>query len=91
MSPCVTFNKHNTYAWFRANVCDIAERDDYAPDRSRGRVRRLDARRRDSVGIIYRENRPTFEDRCGLPDSPITQLDLHSSAQQYAAIARAYR
>ena len=91
MSPCVTFNKHNTYAWFRANVCDIAERDDYAPT-DRGAA--FDALTRDGaipLGIIYRENRPTFEDRCGLPDSPITQLDLHSSAQQYAAIARAYR
>jgi len=91
MSPCVTFNKHNTYAWFRENVYDIAERDGYAPT-DRGAA--FDALTRDGaipLGIIYRENRPTFEDRCALPDLPIAQLDLRSCAREYAAIARDYR
>jgi 2-oxoglutarate ferredoxin oxidoreductase subunit beta len=91
MSPCVTFNKHNTYAWFRENVYDLAERDDYAPT-DRGAA--FNALTRDAaipLGIIYRENRPTFEDRCGLPALPIAQLDLRSSAQEYAAIAGEYR
>jgi 2-oxoglutarate ferredoxin oxidoreductase subunit beta len=90
MSPCVTFNKHNTYAWFRDNVYDLAARDDYAPHDRRFA---FDVLTRDGaipLGIIYRENRPTFEDRTGLPELPIARLDLRSSAREYAAIAREY-
>src|SRR5450631_3802130 len=90
MSPCVTFNKRNTYAWFKENVYDLAAREDYAP---RDRRTAFDVLTREGaipLGIIYREDRPTFEDRCGLPNAPLARLDLRSSAREYAAIARGY-
>jgi 2-oxoglutarate ferredoxin oxidoreductase subunit beta len=90
MSPCVTFNKHNTYAWFKEHVYDLTARDDYAP---RDRRTAFDVLTREGaipLGIIYREDRPTFEDRCGLPNAPLARLDLRSSAREYAAIARGY-
>jgi 2-oxoglutarate ferredoxin oxidoreductase subunit beta len=90
MSPCVTFNKHNTYAWFREHVYDLAERDDYAPHDRRAAFDVLTREGPIPLGIIYRENRPTFEDRTGLPELPISRLDLRSCAPEFAAIARGY-
>jgi 2-oxoglutarate/2-oxoacid ferredoxin oxidoreductase subunit beta len=91
MSPCVTFNKHNTYEWFKENVYDLTARADYDPLDRRAA---FDVLTRDGgipLGIIYREQRPTFEERCGLPAVPIARLDLRAPDLDYTAIARKYR
>ncbi len=91
MSPCVTYNKINTYAWFKENVEDVAARGDYAPN---DRVRAFEALTRDGdipLGIIYREERPTFEERTGLPQAPISRLDLTPRGDELASIQAAYR
>jgi 2-oxoglutarate ferredoxin oxidoreductase subunit beta len=91
MSPCVTYNKINTYAWFKDNVHDLAAAEGYAPS---DRLAAFDALTREGkipLGVIYKEDRPTFEDRTGLPEAPITGLDLGSSHDEYAAIQAAYR
>jgi 2-oxoglutarate ferredoxin oxidoreductase subunit beta len=90
MSPCVTFNKRTTYAWFKDNVYDLAARDDYAPHDRRAAFEVLTREGAIPLGIIYREERPTFEERCNLAATPIAQLDLRSSSRDYAAIAAAY-
>jgi 2-oxoglutarate ferredoxin oxidoreductase subunit beta len=91
MSPCVTYNKINTYAWFKDNVEDVTARPDYAPG---SRAAAFDALTRDGhipLGIIYKEDRPTFEDRTGLPETPIAHLDIRSPHAGYAAVQAAYR
>src|SRR5450631_632047 len=91
MSPCVTFNKHNTYEWFKENVYDLTARHDYDPLDRRAA---FDVLTRDGgipLGIIYREQRPTFEERCGLPAAPVARLDLRAPDLDYTAIARKYR
>ncbi|MEA2664702.1 MAG: 2-oxoglutarate/2-oxoacid ferredoxin oxidoreductase subunit beta, partial [Candidatus Eremiobacteraeota bacterium] len=91
MSPCVTYNKINTYAWFKENVEDLAARGGYAPG---DRLAAFDALTREGpipLGVIYREQRPTFEDRTGLPEAPLAHLDLHANRAQLAAMQTAYR
>jgi 2-oxoglutarate ferredoxin oxidoreductase subunit beta len=91
MSPCVTYNKINTYAWFKENVEDLTVRDGYAPN---DRLAAFEALTRDGnipLGIIYKEDRPTFEDRTGLPEMPIARLDIRRPTADYAAIQAAYR
>jgi 2-oxoglutarate ferredoxin oxidoreductase subunit beta len=91
MSPCVTYNKTNTYAWFKDNVYDLAARNDYAPS-DRGAA--FEALTRDGsipLGVIYRDERAPFEERCGLPADPIAKLDLRVCARDYARLADGYR
>jgi 2-oxoglutarate ferredoxin oxidoreductase subunit beta len=91
MSPCVTYNKINTYAWFKENVEDVTARADYAPG---SRSAAFDALTRDGqipLGVIYKEDRPTFEDRTGLPETPIAHLDIRTTHEGYAAVQAAYR
>ncbi|HEY4442327.1 MAG TPA: hypothetical protein VGN14_17840, partial [Candidatus Elarobacter sp.] len=91
MSPCVTYNKINTYAWFKEHVGDLTATDGYAPnDRSVA----FDALTREGpipLGIIYQEQRPTLEDRTGLPETPIARVDLAAQRPQYAAMLEHYR
>ncbi|GAC1544413.1 MAG: 2-oxoacid:ferredoxin oxidoreductase subunit beta [Candidatus Velthaea sp.] len=91
MSPCVTYNKINTYAWFKENVEDLTARIGYAPS---DRLAAFDALTREGpipLGVIYEDHRPTFEEQSGLPLPPIARLDLRASGAEYVAIQAAYR
>ena len=91
MSPCVTYNKINTYAWFKENVEDYTAREDYAPNDRAAAFAALMREGDIPLGIIYKEDRPTFEDRTGLPEMPIARLDLHADHGRFAAMQAAYR
>ena len=91
MSPCVTYNKINTYAWFKENVEDVTAREDYAPSDKVAAFQALTREGDIPLGIIYREERPTFEDRTGLATAPIARLDVRAPNPAYASIQNAYR
>ncbi len=62
LQPCVTFNKLNTYEWYKQRVYHIEP--DYDPeDRVEAFKRSLQWGDRIPVGIIYRNNRPILEER----------------------------
>lgn len=62
LQPCVTFNKINTYEWYRQRVYRIEP--EYNPeDRIEAFKRALEWGERIPIGVIYINNRPTFEDR----------------------------
>ncbi len=62
LQPCVTFNKINTYEWYKQRVYHIEA--DYNPeDRINAFRKALEFGDRIPLGIIYKNNRPTFEER----------------------------
>jgi 2-oxoglutarate/2-oxoacid ferredoxin oxidoreductase subunit beta len=62
--PCVTFNKLNSYEWYKQRVYHIEP--DYDPEDRVGAFRKaLEPEDRLPLGIIYKNNRPVFED--GIP------------------------
>jgi 2-oxoglutarate/2-oxoacid ferredoxin oxidoreductase subunit beta len=62
LQPCVTFNKVNTYTWYAQKVYHIEP--DYNPeDRVRAFQKALEWGERIPIGVIYRNHRPTFEER----------------------------
>ena len=91
MSPCVTFNKINTYAWFKENVHDIAADAEYDPSDRTHAFDVLTRTGRIPLGIVYREERPTFEDRTSLPSTPIAQLNIAAQNPKFAALQNSYR
>jgi 2-oxoglutarate ferredoxin oxidoreductase subunit beta len=62
LQPCVSFNKVNTFEWYRRRVYRIG--DDHDPtDRAAAFAKALEWGDRIPLGIIYRHERPTFEER----------------------------
>jgi 2-oxoglutarate ferredoxin oxidoreductase subunit beta len=62
LQPCVTFNKINTYEWYRQRVYHIES--GYNPeDRIEAFKKALEWGDRIPIGIIYKNNRQTFEER----------------------------
>ena len=61
-SPCVTYNKHNTYPWFRERVY---KREDEKHDSSNFQAameRAFEWGPRIPLGLFYKSERPTYED-----------------------------
>ena len=91
MSPCVTYNKTNTYAWFKENVFDAAQQPEYDPaDRSHA-FEVLTTSEKIPLGIIYHQERPTFETMMRLGDDPVVKQPLYGLQEKFAAIQRRYR
>jgi 2-oxoglutarate ferredoxin oxidoreductase subunit beta len=61
-SPCVTFNKVNTYPWFRERVY-MLEDEGYDPSDFMGAMEKaLEFDERIPIGLLYQTERPTYED-----------------------------
>jgi 2-oxoglutarate ferredoxin oxidoreductase subunit beta len=62
LQPCVTFNKVNTYEWYRQRVYHVEP--EYNPeDRLAAFSKSLEWGDRIPIGVIYRNSRPAFEER----------------------------
>ncbi len=79
LQPCVTFNKINTYDWYRQRVYRLDE--GYDPeDRVESFRKALEWGERIPLGVIYRNNRPTYEERIPVvADRPLVRQAFDSS------------
>lgn len=63
LQPCVTFNKINTYQWYRDRVYKVDDDPAYNPlDRSAAFSKSLEWGEKIPTGIIYKCDRPVYED-----------------------------
>jgi 2-oxoglutarate/2-oxoacid ferredoxin oxidoreductase subunit beta len=73
LQPCVTFNRVNTYEWYKQRVYQIEA--DYNPgDREAAFARALEWGDRIPIGVLYRNRRPTYEERVPqIKDAPLVR------------------
>ena len=62
LQPCVTFNKLNTYEWYKKRVY-IIEPQYNREDRAEAFKRSLEWGEKIPIGVIYENRRPTLEER----------------------------
>jgi 2-oxoglutarate ferredoxin oxidoreductase subunit beta len=76
LQPCVSFNHHNTFQWYRERVYKV-EADGHDPaDRAAAWARAQEWGDRIPIGIIYRHERPTFEELLQLGKKSAVELSL---------------
>lgn len=77
LSPCVTHNKVNTYQWFKDSIEWLDKDQSYNPKDKNQAFEKLNQEKKIPVGLIYVEDRPSFEDLV-LPDKerPIALSEL---------------
>ncbi len=62
-SPCVTYNKVNTYAWFRERVYRLEDTEHDPTDLQQAMERALEFGERVPIGLFYQvESKPVYED-----------------------------
>jgi 2-oxoglutarate/2-oxoacid ferredoxin oxidoreductase subunit beta len=79
LQPCVTFNKVNTYEWYQQRVYHVGA--DHDPrDRKAAFARALEWGDRIPIGVIFRNDRPAFEERIPmLKDRPLVHQPFDRS------------
>ena len=91
MSPCVTFNKVNTYKWFKENVYHLSDIEGYDPANRAQAFEVLTKPGKIPLGIFYREIRPTLE-QLSLKHAPepIANLEIEKIPADLAKLQDAY-
>ncbi len=73
-SPCVTYNKQNTYQWFRQRVYKLEEKGHDPHDMAAAYARSLEWGDKIPIGLFYEVQKPTYaEEEPGLKLGPLTQ------------------
>jgi 2-oxoglutarate ferredoxin oxidoreductase subunit beta len=71
LQPCVTFNKKNTYAWYKERVYKVAQEPGYDPqDKSSAYRKAAEWDKRIPTGVIYRADKPSYGEKRGLDGKP---------------------
>ncbi len=84
-SPCVTYNKVNTYEWYKEHVVPLDQFPDYDPTDKTSAAAKVIATDGLCTGLIYIDNdRPAFDELIpGYLETPIAQQDFHINQDQF--------
>ncbi|MFQ5801155.1 MAG: 2-oxoacid:ferredoxin oxidoreductase subunit beta [Candidatus Hydrothermarchaeales archaeon] len=63
LQPCVTFNKLNTFKWYRERIYKLNETDYTPNDRIKAFEKSLEWGEKISIGVFYERKGPSFEEK----------------------------
>ncbi|KTB48822.1 thiamine pyrophosphate-dependent enzyme [Dehalogenimonas alkenigignens] len=67
LQPCISFNKKNTFQWYRERIYKVDQDGKYDPgNRAAAFEKASEWGDRIPIGVIYRHERPVFEDYVGI-------------------------
>ncbi|MGC9333905.1 MAG: thiamine pyrophosphate-dependent enzyme [Anaerolineae bacterium] len=90
LQPCVTFNRKNTYDWYRERVYDLQEAGHDPADRSAAFEKALEWGDQIPIGLVYQSQRPTYEEQVpGLRAGPLATRMLKPLTTQQVERLRA--
>ena len=78
LSPCITHNKISTYKWFKEHIVNLDDDTNYSAKNRRKALEVLSNQNKIPIGLLYHEERPSFDDLSLPSDTPIalTKLDV---------------
>lgn len=84
-SPCVTYNKMNTYDFFKDNLVILDEIPEYDPSNRHLAMQKLMENNGLVTGLIYQnKQQPAYEEMIrGFKDEPLTKQDIMISEQDF--------
>ncbi len=96
LQPCVTFNRVNTYDWYRKRIYHLEDAGYNSADREAAWAQAHEWEERIPLGVIYRnDNVPSYEDQVralegGSPLSRLIRLAASPRPQQYEAFKQEF-
>ena len=79
LQPCVTFNKVNTYQWYKQRMYNVETTPDYRPtDKLWAFAKSLEWEQKIPIGIIYQDkNQLTYEEQVpAIKEAPLVTQDM---------------
>ncbi len=93
LSPCVTYNKINTYDFYKETLTNLDEDPDYRPDSRAAAIAKVLEKEELVTGLIYRD--PTsvpYEDAVpGFGTVPLAGRDIALAPEDYELLLAKYR
>jgi 2-oxoglutarate/2-oxoacid ferredoxin oxidoreductase subunit beta len=90
LQPCVSFNKKNTYEWYADRLYKINDDPSYNPeDKMAAYQKAAEWGQRIPIGVIYRQEKQTYEDKCGinekipLVEENIGDIDIGNALKEF--------
>ena len=93
LSPCVTYNRINTYDYYKETLHDLDQDPDYRPDRRGEALAKVMEREELVTGLVYRDpdSVPYEEAVPGFPKEPLAGRDMPLGGEQFAKLMEGYR
>ncbi|SDW25570.1 2-oxoacid:ferredoxin oxidoreductase subunit beta [Paenibacillus sp. CF384] len=92
-SPCVTFNKVNTYDWFKENIVNLDQFPDYDPTNRIAAMNKIMETNGMLTGLIYQnKERKSYEDMVsGFQPEGLANQDLSLSQEQFDKLVAEFK
>ncbi|MBP3965176.1 2-oxoacid:ferredoxin oxidoreductase subunit beta [Paenibacillus lignilyticus] len=92
-SPCVTFNKVNTYDWFKENIVNLDQFPDYDPTNRIAAMNKIMETNGMLTGLIYQnKERKSYEDMVsGFQTEGLANQDLSLSQEQFDKLVAEFK
>ena len=87
--PCVTFNKLNTFDWFRKRVYKLEETDYKPNDKKKAWSKAWELDEKLPLGVLYEEKKETYKDQLpqlaneALVEKKLGSVDLTKAMEEY--------
>ncbi|MBD8005140.1 2-oxoacid:ferredoxin oxidoreductase subunit beta [Bacillus norwichensis] len=90
-SPCVTYNKVNTYEWFKENLIKLSDIEGYDPTNRTLTMNTLMKYNSLVTGVIYQEDRPSYQEMVkGYADKPLVQSQLNLEPELFQELVNEF-
>ncbi len=91
-SPCVTFNKVNTYEWFKEHLINLDEVDGYDPTDKYAAARVVGEHDGLVLGVVYQEERPVYHEALpAVSETPIAHMDIDMAVAERYQLLESFR
>lgn len=90
LSPCVTHNKIDSYQWFKSHIHNLDEIPAHDPSDKKKAWRALSKMDKLPVGLIYKEERPSFEELSLPSQKPLASLDLTPEVEKIEKLLKKF-
>ncbi|WP_335872872.1 2-oxoacid:ferredoxin oxidoreductase subunit beta [Bacillus sp. 2205SS5-2] len=91
-SPCVTYNKINTYEWFKENLTKLSDIEEYDPTNREKAMSTLMKHEGLVTGLIYQNSeQPSYQELVKhYSEEPLSQHDLNLSAETFDELVKEF-
>lgn len=92
-SPCVTFNKVNTYEWFKENIVDLEETPDYDSSNRVMAMNKIMETNSLVTGLIYQDkSKKSYEDLvAGFKPEALNKANLQLTEQEFDKLVAEFK
>ena len=91
-SPCVTYNKINTYDWFKENLTAIDDIENYDVSNKQAALQTVIEHDSLVKGIVYQDTTtPSYDSQIdGLAETPLAHQDLNLTEEQFESFTKQF-